>query len=138
VPSDDDGDGIPNVYEDSFGFLDAGDGADGAEDWDGDGSANADEYIAGTSPDDETLFPMLGHLREVNGVALRFDAASGRRHYIWYRNGSLTQGDWILATPDPIRGYGAEVIWTDDGSLTDPDPADTTNRFYRIEYQLDL
>jgi hypothetical protein len=53
---DDDGDGLPNVWEEQFGFNPLNP-ADGLSDSDGDGFTNLEEYLAGTDPTDATSFP---------------------------------------------------------------------------------
>lgn len=51
-----DGDGMPDNYESLYGF-DPNDPGDADEDADGDGFTNLEEYHAGTSPRDDTLYP---------------------------------------------------------------------------------
>jgi len=50
-PVDTDGDGLPDVYEELFAFLDPNDPADAALDFDGDGLTNLQEFTLGTRPD---------------------------------------------------------------------------------------
>jgi hypothetical protein len=47
---DRDGDGLPDWYEDLYDFLDPNNPADAAEDFDGDGLTNLEEFEAGTDP----------------------------------------------------------------------------------------
>lgn len=48
---DTDGDGIPNIYENLYSFLDASNPSDAALDQDGDGLSNLDEFLNNTNPD---------------------------------------------------------------------------------------
>jgi hypothetical protein len=54
---DDDGDGMPDVWENSYAGLNPL-ANDGAGDLDGDGYTNFQEYTSGTSPADDTSLPM--------------------------------------------------------------------------------
>lgn len=53
---DTDGDGLPDVWEEKFGFN-AFDPSDAAGDADGDGFSNMEEFVAGTNPSDATDTP---------------------------------------------------------------------------------
>ena len=53
---DDDGDGLPNEWEDRFEVVDRS-VPDADEDPDGDGSSNLDEYLGGSSPADPASLP---------------------------------------------------------------------------------
>lgn len=140
-PSDWDGDGIPNEVEDGHGFLDPFNAGDGSSDQDDDGTDNTGEYIAGSDMNDPLDFPRTSTMRAAgpgNGITLSFDTELGRLHYIWYSD-SLLPAVWTPATTPPLQGTGGRMDWTDDGSGTDPDPTsrDSTQRFYRIEYQME-
>ena len=47
---DTDGDGIPDIFEEGYTFLDRMDPTDAGQDWDGDGFSNLEEYLAETDP----------------------------------------------------------------------------------------
>lgn len=53
---DNDGDQLPDVWEEKHG-LDPRDAADASLDLDGDGFSNLEEYLAGSRPDDATSYP---------------------------------------------------------------------------------
>jgi hypothetical protein len=134
-PSDWDGDGMPNVWLAQHGGTNAL--GDAANDPDGDGVLNWQEYIAGTSPTNGMDFLYTGTAGQPEtGFELHFPTRSRRNYFIWYNDASLCSPSWMPATTNPISGTGSTNIWTDDGTLTDPDPALVTNRFYRIEVAL--
>ncbi len=140
VHTDSDGDGIPNIVEETYPFLAPDNAADGAEDEDGDGYSNRDEYIAGTDPGDAGSTPRVGAMQAATagaGVKVRFPTEPGRSHYIWYSNQDPAHAAWVLATTNPIPGTGGIVEWTDDGTHTAPAPTAATNRLYRIGIGLD-
>ncbi len=136
--TDSDGDGIPNVFEDSASYLNSTNNADGAADQDGDGVNNRDEYLAGTDPDSANDFPGLRALDKgpASGINVRFNTEVGRDYFVWYSNEELRHPVWQLATTNPIAGTGGIVEWIDDGTVTSPPPS-STNRVYRIQTLLD-
>ena len=50
--TDSDGDGLPDAYESSIPGLSSANAADAAQDFDGDGFSNLEEFLAGTAPRD--------------------------------------------------------------------------------------
>lgn len=135
-PSDWDGDGIPNVYEDGLAFLDSANPADGTADEDTDFVSNADEYIMGTDPDDvEDYLRATQHRASPTGIVVRFPTVMNREYFIKYGS-SLINPNWSAANTNGIPGTGGVVEWIDDGTLTSPAPQDATNRNYRIDVSL--
>jgi hypothetical protein len=136
-PSDWDADGMPNTFEDGYGFS-ATNVSDGAADADGDHINNAGEYIAGTAPDSSSDFLRATQAVQTNstGIVVRFATKTQRDYWIWYANQGLVNPAWLLATSNAISGTGGTYSWMDDGSATDPHPKFATNRFYRIEVTL--
>ena len=136
--SDWDGDGMPNTYEDGFGFLSSSNAADGALDQDGDGASNGDEYVSGTGPNNPGDFLYASSLASTStGIVVRFPARVGREYRVNYDDALASGSGWSNATPTPITvSSDRDVEWVDDGSTTEPDPLDVTNRFYRIDVQL--
>ncbi|MFC1499237.1 polysaccharide deacetylase family protein, partial [Verrucomicrobiota bacterium] len=60
IPSDSDGDGMPDSWEAAYGLNSSSN--DAASDADGDGFSNMDEYYAGTAPDDtNSIFKIIKH-----------------------------------------------------------------------------
>ena len=135
--SDWDGDGIPNVIEDQYLFLDAANPLDGALDQDGDGVSNAQEYTMGTDFNDAAEFLRLDAQSVTGGgISVAFPTELQRLYNIWYLNSGLINPAWLPATTNPIAGTGGTYIWVDDGTATSPHPLQTTNRFYKIEVEL--
>ncbi len=136
--SDWDGDNMPNDYEDLYDFLNPYDNSDGTNDYDNDYSDNADEYIAGTAPDNgNDVLAVNEFSKSTNGITIKFPVKAGRIYNIWYDNNSLLHPAWSNATPTPIRAtVNGTNEWTDDGTTTAPHPLDVTNRFYKIKVNI--
>ena len=136
VPSDWNADGMPNTYDDEYGLSTNAQGG-AQQDADSDGMSNWKEYISGTSPLDDTDYLHLttGSWSD-GGIVVRFPTKARRNYFVHYDNLPLTSQSWMPATVNAIAGTGGICEWVDDGSVTDPDPALVTNRFYTIEAQL--
>ncbi len=65
---DTDGDGIPDLVEQKYEFLNYRDPRDATMDQDNDGFLNIEEIKAGTNPDDDSEFPALALLLRVQHV----------------------------------------------------------------------
>jgi hypothetical protein len=136
VPSDWNADGMPNTWDDQFGLsTNTQGGAD--QDADGDGMSNKKEYISGTDPllDTDYLHLTAGN-GSATGIVVRFPTKTQRNYFIRYDNLPLVNQLWMLATSNAIAGTGGIYEWQDDGSATDPDPINITNRFYQISVEL--
>lgn len=68
---DSDNDGMPDLFEQRYEFLNPYDPADATQDYDNDGFFNVEEYRFGSLPDDPDSFPALGHLLRVGRVLRR-------------------------------------------------------------------
>ncbi len=125
-PGDNDGDGLPDAWEQLYG-LEAHNPADADADPDGDGLSNRAEYLAGTRPDDPASTLALSvHLLPGGGVQLRFGAAADRTYTVLRRD-SLTEGQWVKWTDLAAEPVPHRV------ELTDPtDPPVGTQRFYLL------
>ena len=123
VLADMDGDGLPDEWENAFGFL-PNSAADGTEDFDHDGLSNAAEYIAGTNPTNATSVLRLEVAATVGAAArLRFTALANKTYT-------------ILATPalgeSPWQRLADVAATASNGTVDIFDPFDTGNRFYRL------
>lgn len=126
TPGDLDGDGMPDSWENTYGFNNA-DPSDASQDADGDGQSNLAEYRAGTDPRNASSRLGFNSVTTVglNQVELTFNAQAGKAYRIEYR-ASLSTGAWINlldVDPDPVaRPY----------TYTDAFPTGTPTRFYRL------
>jgi hypothetical protein len=122
---DQDEDGLPNGYEETYGF-DPFDAADATRDGDGDGFSNHDEYIAGTAPNSSAALPRIESVtRAGDGFRLRFATVTGRQYQVQWR-AALTTGDWENLPDGLVNGDGTVQEVVDRGA------AGTTTRFYRL------
>jgi hypothetical protein len=134
--SDWDGDGIPNTYEDGFGFLNATNFGDGTTDFDQDGVNNYAEYVAKTQPNNSSDFFHVTQTGSTNGIIVRFPTQTLRDYFLWYANDALLNAPWTLTSTNPIAGTGGIIEWLDNGTQTVPAPLLLTNRFYKVQVDL--
>lgn len=133
---DTDGDGIPDSWEQHyFGGLY---GYDATSDPDGDGVSNYKEFISLTDPNDSNSYFRIGIETDTNRLAvISFFAATGRVYEVHYTPEASTNFDnWRVASPSPLPGLGGVTNWVDDGLETEPPPALTTQRLYRVRVAL--
>lgn len=108
---DEDGDGIPDDWEDdNFGSIT---GANAEDDDDEDGVNNRDEYYAGTDPWDETSFPRLNIERQGTHFALRIDAVNQRLYQI-LRTTNLVNGAWEDVTARVLAELDGDMVMMDN------------------------
>jgi Lamin Tail Domain/CotH kinase protein len=119
--TDNDGDGIPNAYEDANGLDKFTD--DSTLDLDGDGQGNGAEHTSGHAPNDPASRFTAEALPAAGGAKVRFTAKAGRTYTIQYRN-ALTSGTWLKLTD--IAAPGADTI------IEHTDVTAQPARFYRI------
>lgn len=136
--SDWDGDGIPNLVEDQYSFLNSANPADAANDHDNDGVSSVEEWIMNTAPDNPAHYLRWSTVTGTNAgaVAIRFPSELQREYFVWYANGGPTDAAWLPAVTNPIPGTGGVITWLDDGSTTTPHPSAVTQRTYQIRVRL--
>ena len=131
--SDWDNDGLPNIYEGGFGFLNPSNSADGALDQDLDGVNNANEYVMGTDPGNSADYLRVTQNTRTNtGIVVEFPTEAQRDYFIWYANDPQPNPPWLPAVTNPIPGTGSIHTFVDDGTFTSPAPGNSTNRRYQI------
>jgi hypothetical protein len=85
---DDDGDGMPNGYEQSYG-LDPLNPTDGTADSEGDGQNNSSEYLAGTDPTNGALvFRITEIWPDDADMLLTWSAVGGKRYILQTTTGA--------------------------------------------------
>ena len=103
---DNDGDGMPDGYENQYSFLDPNNPNDASLDYDGDGMSNLAEYLAGTAPDDPLSYLRIKAItvRGTNGVEIVWGSAANKLYTV-QRAGGLWPGAFtnlaqnLLSTP---------------------------------------
>ncbi len=114
---DDDGDGMPDLFEEEF-FGGATNGV-ASLDSDGDGFSNLSEYIAGTNPTNALSYFHITAAPEREAGSIRVDSVLGRLYSLQERD--LRSGNtWSnVSAQVNVEGTGGPLI------LTDPDSKDT-------------
>lgn len=125
---DDDGDGIPNGWEQAHG-LDPLNPADANVDSDGDGFTNLQEYLAGTDPQDcASAFRIIGIAPEGDDLRVTWMMGSGKTNAL-----QSSAGDSGLYTNDfediftVTNTIGSQTNYLDVGAATN-----VPGRFYRV------
>ena len=121
---DTDGDGLPDDWENTYGFNPAS-GSDRNVDSDGDTMSNYQEFLAGTDPTQRQSFLKIETANAPGGVgaAIQFGAVANKTYNIWYTD-NLGRLPWTKLLSVPAR--------SNDRVETIIDPTWTTNRFYQI------
>ena len=119
--ADSDGDGIPDAWESAYATNSTA--LDPFGDLDGDGFLNWKEYVAGTDPTNALSCLKVDSLVTSPGAIVSFQAVSNRTYTVQF-NDALGVNPWSkLAQVIALATNRVEFI---------PDPAYTTNRFYRL------
>lgn len=108
-PADNDGDGLNNSWEKSYG-TDAEN-----PDSDGDGMRDGDEHLAGTGPTDaNSLLKMNQANRDLNSDALvAWDSVAGKQYQLqWTTNGLVNPTYVNIGSPITAEGDRTEVLVT--------------------------
>jgi len=118
------GDGVTDSWRNYYGITD--DNADN----DGDSLTNAQEYFAGTNPNDPTSrFVTQSVTTQAGGwVLVNWRSQLSIPYRLQWKN-SLTDPSWMSITPD-FTGTGGTIGWLDNGMQTGVLPA--SQRFYRV------
>lgn len=122
VLADFDRDGMPDMWERTYGFET--NRVDSTNDFDGDTMSNLAEYIAGTNPTNALSYLKINQLSGGGPAILRFDAVSNKNYTVFYRD-ALDANDWTsLTNVLAHRTNRLEVI---------TDPAAGQQRYYRLQ-----
>jgi hypothetical protein len=125
---DDDGDGMPNGFEQSIG-LDPLNAADANLDADGDGMSNLQEYLAGTDPTNSTsTFRITAVAREGIDVRVTWKTGTGKTNALGRTSGSV--GSFSNNFTDIFtvtNTVGSVTNYLDAGAATN-----FPSRFYRV------
>jgi hypothetical protein len=125
VPTDRDGDGMPDVWETEHG-LDPGNPADAALDSDGDGMTNLAEYGSGTDPrDPSSALALQARTSGAEGLSLSFTAVAGKSYTVQYRFDAAV-GAWQSLTNVLAHPTNTTI------EIPVPDTALFNSRFYRV------
>ncbi|MEY2537204.1 MAG: alpha-D-xyloside xylohydrolase [Verrucomicrobiota bacterium] len=118
------GDGVTDSWRNYYGII------DDTADSDGDGFTNAQEYFAGTNPNDPTsTFAPPSVVSQPDGFHVTWSSQMGIPYRVQWKN-DLLDPQWMSIVPDFV-GTGNPLSWIDDNTLTGPPP--DGRRFYRVE-----
>ncbi|MEY2486186.1 MAG: alpha-D-xyloside xylohydrolase [Verrucomicrobiota bacterium] len=118
------GDGVTDSWRNYYGIT------DDTADSDGDGFTNAQEYFAGTNPNDPTsTFAAPSVVSQPDGFHVTWSSQLGIPYRVQWKN-DLLDPQWMSIVPDFV-GTGDPLSWIDDNTQTGPPP--DSRRFYRVE-----
>ncbi|MBK7998230.1 MAG: lamin tail domain-containing protein [Verrucomicrobia bacterium] len=121
VIADSDGDGLSDLFEQTF--FGSSTGGSASLDSDGDGLTNAQEQKAGTDPTNAASFLKIDSITSAGSTTLTFGAISNRTYSVQFSD-SLNPGSWNTLSAVPARSTN----WT----ATIQDSTPNANRFYRL------
>jgi hypothetical protein len=134
VIMDADSDGMPDWWEDQFGLNKSL--ADAELDLDGDGASNADEFRAGTLPNNaSSVFRIVGLQRETNNVRITWNTVGGKSYRVQTNappvDGSVTDNFADLSPLISVTGIGESTTnYLQNGGLTN-----VPTRYYRVRLE---
>jgi hypothetical protein len=120
--TDTDRDGLPDGWEDQFGFL-SGDATDRNADADADRMSNWEEYVAGTDPTNALSYLKVEPVDPLAPAAFRFVAVSNRTYTVQFTD-DLAAGPWLKLADLPAHATNRTV--------TVAEPEYRSSRFYRL------
>jgi hypothetical protein len=121
-PPDSVGDGVTDSWRQYWNVT------DDTVDTDNDGMTNAQEYAAGTNPNDpNSRFSIQSVTPQSNGFQVAWPSQLGLTYRAQWKN-LMTDPTWQTITPD-FTGSGSILTWLDDGTQTG---GFTGSRFYRV------
>jgi hypothetical protein len=138
---DNDGDGLPDSWEqhiiddDLFDDIETIWDVDPEDDYDGDDSPNEEEFCAHTDPTDDTsFFAIVNIVRNPDTtVSLFWNCVGGELYRVEYCDGEMAPGMTWMPAADQLYAPSTGVYeWVDDGSGTGTPPAAVKYRYYRV------
>jgi len=124
---DTDTDGLPDWWEDQFS-LNKANSADAALDADGDGASNANEFRAGTVPNNAaSVFRIVSVQRESQSVRLTWSTVGGKSYFV-QTNGILSNNFADLSQLINVAGPGESTTNLLDAGAT----TNAAVRYYRV------